>query len=77
VSTVVQGRAFCEASRQGDLQLVQLLLEHQADVNATDADGKTALELAGNFEEIKCALLMSGRLHSTPQSMVGALLSRV
>jgi len=75
----VQGSALRKASREGDLILVNTLLEHQphvnstdveADVNSTDVDGNTALDLAGNYEEIKCSLLLSGRLHLTPQSMV-------
>jgi len=62
-------------AHQGDLILVNILLEHEAHVNSTDVNGNTALDLAGNYEEIKCSLLLSGRLHLTPQSMVYDFLS--
>jgi ankyrin repeat protein len=34
------------ASKRGDLELVKLLVHHGADLNAGDADGKTALDYA-------------------------------
>ena len=59
---LVQATALRDASHQGRLTRVQLLIDKDVDVNAKDGDGKTAYDLAGTHEEIQRALLLSGRL---------------
>ena len=42
------------AAEKGHIEIVKLLLDHGADINAKDKDGKTALDLAreNNKEKI-------------------------
>jgi len=46
------------ASRNGDTEIVRLLIEHGADVNATNPRGQTVLYCAGGHGHLDCLLLL-------------------
>jgi len=50
-----QGKALCEASKHSHKGIVELLLQHNADVNFKDANGQTALDVASH-PDIKLVL---------------------
>ena len=41
-----KSQALCDAVTSGDTEVAKRLVEHKADVNAVDPDGKTPLDLA-------------------------------
>lgn len=41
-----RGAPLHEAAREGHLEIVKLLIEHGADINTRDTDGKTPRDLA-------------------------------
>jgi hypothetical protein len=63
----LQRTALMMAAAQGDLELVRAMLHKGADVNARDADGKTALDVAGNAE-INALLHAHGAQRSTDRA---------
>ena len=68
--TLVQGKAVCVASQQGHHKLVDMLIANDVDVNATDASGMKACDLAVNYPAIQRALLLSGRLDAATKVTV-------
>jgi ankyrin repeat protein len=46
------------ASRNGDTEIVRLLIEHGADVNAKNPRGHTVLYCAGGHGHLDCLLLL-------------------
>jgi ankyrin repeat protein len=62
--------ALHAVSQRGPVQLLQLLLEHKADVQAGDSQGTTPLHLAarsGNAQKVQC-LLAAGAPHGAVNS---------
>jgi ankyrin repeat protein len=62
--------ALHATAQRGPLRLLQLLLEHKADVQAADAQGVTPLHLAarsGNAQKVQC-LLAAGAAHGAANS---------
>ncbi|KXH46950.1 hypothetical protein CSIM01_13011 [Colletotrichum simmondsii] len=50
--------ALCEHARRGDLDAVKLLLDHEADVNLSDASGRTAISYAAETTDPAMARLL-------------------
>jgi ankyrin repeat protein len=62
--------ALHAVSQRGPVRLLQLLLEHKADVQAADNQGTTPLHLAarsGNAQKVQC-LLAAGAPHGAVNS---------
>ena len=59
-----QAKALCLASEHGHLKIVELLIAHDVDVNATNAAGRNSYELAAKYPAIQRALLLSDRLNA-------------
>ena len=51
-----------EASREGHVEVVRLLLEHGADLRARDRSGKTPSEVASQYERLEIVQLLSQSL---------------
>nr|MBA2486334.1 ankyrin repeat domain-containing protein [Nitrospira sp.] len=63
--------ALITASRQGNVALVTLLLNHRARIDAADREGNTALHEAGFYAHVRCveALLAAGAQTSTRNAL--------
>ena len=60
--------ALHAAVRRGDTDMVQLLLDHGAPIDAVDGNGQTPRDLARYFDHTRLVeLLESNRSHTEPQ----------
>ena len=66
----LQGKALHIASQKGHSQVVDMLIANDVDVNASDASGMKAYDLAAHYPAIQRALLLSGRLDAATKVTV-------